>query len=48
MKMSKPKIKLEIFDGWEDVEEIIKAYFIFLKSFELSWLESIIMKAFWH
>ena len=30
-KTSKPRIRTEIFDGWEDVERIIKDYLTFLK-----------------
>lgn len=47
-KTSKPKIKAEMFNGWEDVEEIIKACSMFLKSSKLSWLADITIRALWH
>ena len=47
-KMSKPRIRPEMLDSWEDVEGIIKACLTFLKSSELSWLKGIMMRALWH
>ena len=43
-KMSKPKIRPEMFDDWEDVEGIIKACLTLLKSSELSWLVTLVSR----
>ena len=37
-KTSKPRIRAEMLDNWEDVKRIIKACPTLLRSSELSWL----------
>ena len=43
-KTSKPRIREQMFDSWEDVKKIIKVCLTILRSSELSWLAILVSR----